>query len=420
MNEAWRSWFTAPLADGDPAIAALIGQQGEQNRATVNLVASESYCPRSALEAEASLLVNKNATGYPPRVAFAGGAILDRIENLALERARTLFGAEHANIQALSSTVANVAVLRGLLARGDRILAFDRVAGGHSSHGSPRHVSGQDHVVETFGVDEAGRIDYDAASRSAQAAPPAMIIAGSSAYPWQIDFARLHRIASQCGAMLFADIAHVAGLVVAGLHPNPTPLCDVVTTSTHKTLCGPRTGGLILCKAKHAERVDAALAPGLQAAPGAHIIAARAVLFERVRRPEFAALMRAVVAGAQSLAAGLAQRGIQLFAGGTDTHMLVVDLRQSAWNERDVNDRLEQYGIIANTTRLPKRMGDRSGLGLRLGATPMATRGLPREAFAEMGGLVADILDRGPAAAVDGARARRVAEFARAHPIPFQ
>ena len=416
----WAQLFTEPIAGADAEVAALIERQREQNAASINLVASESYCPRATLEAEASVLVNKNASGYPPRVSFAGGEVIDAIENLAIARAKRLFGAEHANIQSLSSTISNVAVLRGLLKPGERILGFDRVAGGHSSHGGSRHVSGQDYAVETFGVHaQTGLIDYDDAQARARAFRPRMIIAGSSAYPRQIDFRRLHAIAQDVGALLFADIAHVAGLVVAGLHPNPTPFCDVVTTSTHKTFCGPRTGGLILCKAGHAKAIDAALMPGLQAAPGAHIIAARAVLFGLVQRPEFRRLMQAVVDDAASLAHALAAGGLTLYAGGTDTHMVVVDLRRAEWTETEINTQLERHGIVANTTPLPRREGDRSPLGLRLGSTPMTIRGLDAEGFAAVAAAVVALLERGPGSAPDAALQSRMKALAAAHPIPF-
>jgi glycine hydroxymethyltransferase len=413
----WSSLFTEPLSDADRDIAQLIERQRRQNNESVNLVASESYCPRATLEAEASILINKNASGYPPRVSFAGGEVMDAIELLAIERAKRLFGAEHANIQSLSSTISNVAVLRGLLEPGDRVLAFDRNAGGHSSHGSTRHVSGQDYVFESFGLDANGLIDYGAAHAHARAFQPRMIVAGSSAYPLQIDFHKLHEIAQDVGAMLFADIAHVSGLIIAGLHPNPTPFSDVVTTSTHKTFCGPRTGGLILCKARHAAAIDAALAPGLQAAPGGHIIAARAVLFDRVQRPEFRQLMRAVIDGAAGLARGIQAEGIPLFAGGTDTHMVVVDLRLSECREAELNAHLERHGIIGNTTTLPRRAGDASALGLRLGSTPMSIRGLDAAGFEALGRTIGRLIKR--AGTLDAETQRRTKELALSHPIPF-
>ena len=415
----WASLFTERLVDADRDIAELIERQRRHNAESINLVASESYCPRATLEAEASVLINKNASGYPPRTSFAGGAVMDAIELLAIGRAQQLFGAEHANVQSLSSTIANVAVLRGLLEPGERILAFDAAAGGHSSHGSARHLSGQDYVVESFGVDDrTGLLDYAAVHAHARAFRPRLIIAGSSAYPRRIDFQALHAIAADVGALLFADIAHVVGLVIGGLHPNPTSICDVVTTSTHKTFCGPRTGGLILCKAPYAAAIDTALAPGLQAAPGGHIIAARAVLFDRVQRPEFRVLMQAVVDDAASLARGLEHGGVALFAGGTDTHMVVVDLRRSDWQEAQLNAQLECHAIIGNTTTLPRRAGDRSALGLRLGSTPMTIRGLDAAGYASVASCVAALLRRGPGAGLDAQLRRTMQDIARAQPIP--
>ena len=418
MTTPWTALFTSPLSDADREVSRLIDQQRQQNRDTINLVASESYCPRSTLEAEASILINKNASGYPPRVSFAGGEVMDAIELLAIERAKKLFGAEHANIQSLSSTISNVAILRGLLKRGDRVLAFDRNSGGHSSHGSTRHISGQDYQIESFGIDpETGLIDYEAARAHARKFQPRLIVAGSSAYPLQIDFEKLREIAKEVGAMLFADIAHVSGLVIAGLHPNPVPFSDAASTSTHKTFCGPRTGGLILCKAQYAKAIDAALMPGLQAAPGGHIIAARAVLFDRVQRPEFKALMKTVVEGAAALARGIKAEGVPLFAGGTNTHMVVVDLRRSDWQERELNAHLERHGIIGNTTTLPKRSGDKSGLGLRLGSTPMSIRGLDNAGFESLGRTVGQLINR--AGVTDADVQQKSKELALSYPIPF-
>lgn len=410
---SWRAMFAERLAALDPEAEALIAAQRAQNAATVNLVASETYAPLATLEAEASVMVDKNATGYPPRRGFGGGAVMDAIETLACDRAKALFGAEHANIQALSSTIANVAVLRGLLRRGDRILAFDPAAGGHGSHGAAKHLSGQEFEVRFFGIDAEGSVDYQAAASIASAFRPRMIVAGSSAYPLALDFRRLAAIARDAGALLFADIAHVAGLIVAGLHDNPVPYCDVATTSTHKTLCGPRTGGLILCRARHAAAIDAALAPGLQAAPGGHIIAARAVLFGLVARPAFRTLMQAVVDGAAAMAAGLREGGAVLYAGGTATHMVVADLRGSHWQGDALNEALFAAGVVANTTTLPARAG--SALGLRLGATPMAIRGLGAEGFRTLGGTLGRFLAQD---GDDGALAARVAFLAAAHPVP--
>jgi glycine hydroxymethyltransferase len=372
------------------------------------------------LEAEASVLVNKNASGYPPRDSFGGSDTIDAIERLAIERAKSLFKAEYANVQALSSTIANVAVLRALLSPGDRILAFDQIAGGHVSHGGRRHISGQEYSIHSFGVRPGSeQIDYEAARRIAREFHPRMIVAGSSAYPYMIDFAALQEIAEDSGAMLFADLAHVAGLVVAGIHPNPVPHCDVATTSTHKTLCGPRTGGLILSKARYASALDTSLAPGLQAAPGAHIIAGRAVLFELVQRPAFSTLMRMVAANGRSLADRLRELGVPLYAGGTDTHMVVIDLRRSSWKERELNAHLLRHGIVANTTNLPRVSGGGGMLGLRVGSTAMTIRGADQSAFH----AIADALSRlvsEPKESGNPLVREALLKLAEQHPIPFQ
>lgn len=399
----WNVFFTDRLAAADPELEALIAAQRAQNAATVNLVASETYSPRAALEAEASVLVDKNASGYPPRRGFGGGAVMDAIEELACARARALFGAEHANVQALSSTIANVAVLRGLLKPGERILAFDPSAGGHGSHGAAKHISGQEHEVAFFGVRADGAVDYEGAAAQAAAFRPRMVVAGSSAYPLPLDFRRLAGIARGVGAMVFADIAHVSGLILAGLHENPVPFCDVVTSSTHKTMCGPRTGGLILCHQQHAAAIDAALAPGLQAAPGGHIIAARAALFGLVARPEFRQLMQRVVEGAVALTEGLSAAGVTLYAGGTGTHMVVAEA------PRPDAEPLFRHGIAANTTTLPGRTG------LRLGSTPMAIRGLDVPGFRALGLSLGRFLLGG---ADDAGFAAEMAALARRHPVP--
>jgi glycine hydroxymethyltransferase len=408
----WADLFTADLAAADPEISELIAAQERQNRATVNLVASETYCPAATLAAEASELVNKNAGGYPPRISFNGGETMDAIERLAIERAKAIFGAEHANIQSLSATIANIAVMRALLRPGDRVMGFDMAAGGHNSHGDAGHLSGMDYTVRSFGVDETTEtIDYEGARRLAREFLPRMIVAGSSSYPLAIDFRQLADIATEVDALLFCDIAHVSGLVIAGLHDNPTPYSDVVTTSTHKTFCGPRTGGLVLCKAEHAAAIDAAIAPGLQAAPGGHIIAARAVLFQLVRQPAFASLMRGVAANARALADGLSEAGARLYAGGTDTHMVVVDLRGSEWSDIRLNKVLLEHGLTANTTGLPDRHGGR--IGLRLGSTAMTLRGMDAATFGQLGNAIGALLRGEP----DTKRGARIAEWAQQFPL---
>lgn len=416
---AWGALFGAPVEAADPQLARLLADEEARQAGTVNLIASESYAFRAALEAEASLLVDKNASGYPGRREVAGCEVVDAVERLAVERAKRVFGAEHANVQALSSTVANVAVLRALLPPRGRILALDSLAGGHHSHGARHHVSGQDYEVVTFGLDEtSGGLDLAAAREAAEWFEPHLVVAGSTAYPRAIDFRGLGRIAGSVGAMLFADVAHVAGLVVAGLHENPTPYADVVTTSTHKTLCGPRTGGLVLSKARHAAAIDAALFPGIQGAPGAHIIAGRAVLLDLVAREPFRELMRAVVANARALAGALAGHGLALYAGGTDTHMVVVDLRGGPIDGEAAERALEAHGIVSNRVALPARARDGGRAGLRLGTVAMTIRGMDARAFETVAEAVAALLRRRPGSPVDLALGRRMAALARAHPMP--
>lgn len=382
MSSDWDSIFTSSLGKVDQQVHDKINEQVAQNAATVNLIASESYAPRATLQAEASTLINCNSSGYPPRKSLGGSDIIDSIEGVAVQRARDLFGAEHANVQALSSTIANIAVVRALVPRGGRILSFAPLAGGHMSHGAAKHLSGQEFEVRHFGtVGESDDINYESAAALAREFRPHLIVAGSSAYPRIIDFDRLRTVADSAGALLFADIAHVAGLVVAGLHPNPVRVCDVVTTSTHKTLCGPRTGGLILCRSRFAQDIDAALSPGLQAAGGAHIMAARAVLFRLVAGTEFRALMRAVVAHARVLADGLGETGLRLYGQGTDTHMVVVDLRAFDCEKDAVVRRLFEHGVLASAVSLPPMPGRPGQAGLRLGSNAMTIRGAGADAF---------------------------------------
>ena len=418
-REDWRPLFELPLRTAAPDIAGLLTEQAERESATVNLIASECYCPRATLEAEASILVNKNATGYPGKRAIGGAEVLDKVEGIAIERAKRLFGAEHANVQSLSSTIANVAVLRALLDKGDRILSFDMAAGGHVSHGGGAHISGQDYRVETFGIDEAsGGIDLSTARERAERFRPRIIIAGSSSYPRRIDYRALQEIATEFGAILFADIAHVAGLVVSGLHPNPAPFADVVTTSTHKTLCGPRTGGLVLCQGRYGAAIDAALYPGLQGAPGAHIIAGRAVLFDIVGRPAFRSLMGTVVANATAFAESLSDAGMTLYTGGTDTHMVVVDLRRTGWNGAALNAYLARHGVTANATRLPPLAGAGSQVGLRLGTVAMTLRGGDEGGFRRIGEVLARLLKGDPEAGDDREIAQIIEKIADEHPLP--
>jgi glycine hydroxymethyltransferase len=419
MTLPWEVLFTRSLDQVDHQVFGKINEQVAQNAVTVNLIASESYAPRATLEAEVSTLINCNASGYPPRRLLGGSGILDAIEAITTQRARDLFGAEHANVQALSSTIANAAVVRALVPRGGRILSFAPSAGGHMSHGAAKHLSGQEFEVLHFGtVGDADDIDYEGAVAAARTFRPHLIVAGSSAYPRTIDFVRLRAIADEVGALMLADIAHVAGLVVAGLHPNPVPVCDVVTTSTHKTLCGPRTGGLVLSRARHAQAIDAALSPGLQAAGGAHIMAARAVLFQLVAKPEFHGLMQAVVAHARVLAEALSKAGLRLYGHGTDTHMVVIDLRHSGWEADEVVRRLFEHGILVNAVTLPPSPGGVGRTGLRLGSNAMTIRGADTDAFCAMGACLGDLLRVPSDPRIDPVVREQVRSLADRYPVP--
>jgi glycine hydroxymethyltransferase len=420
MNNAWSSFFRDPLETAAPDIAHLLEKRHAGEEATVNLTASETYAPRAALQAESSLLINANAVGYPGNRAVVGNEVIDTIEELAVARAKKLFSAEHANVQSLSATIANVAVLRALLRKGDRILSFDMQSGGHITHGGSTHLSGQDYEVDSFGVDEQGGcIDLQAAESKIRTFRPHMIIAGSAGYPLRVDFEALHELGRAAGALLFGDIAHVAGFVVAGLHPNPVPIFDVVTSCTHKTLCGPRGGGLILCRKEHAAAIDSAVYPGVQGAPGAHVIAARAVLFDVVGQSPFRQLMSAILSNASSLADALREAGIDLYMGGTETHMVMIDLRRSDLSPAQVNTLLSEHGLTANCTTLPFRKGDKSRVGLRLGSVAMTIRGADAPVFHRLGGILARLLRKPAAHGRDVAAATELESIARAHPLPY-
>ncbi|WP_372921752.1 serine hydroxymethyltransferase [Roseovarius sp.] len=410
--------FSASLASTDPALARLIATEEARNQTAVNLIASESYCPRATLDAEASLLTTKNVYGYPGNRGVAGCGVFDEIERLAQERACRLFGAEHANVQALSSTIGNIAVFRALVPPGGSVLAFDEAAGGHHSHGAPYHLSGRDFSIHRFGADE-GRlgIDIDALARLAREHRPALIVAGSTSFPRTVDFAALAEIAREVDARLFADIAHVSGLVAAGLHPNPVNVADVTTTSTHKTFCGPRTGGLVLSRREVGEAIDRELFPGLQGAPGAHIVAARAVLFEIAGTPAFRELMRAVVNNACRFADALLQEGLELYLGGTDTHMVVIDLRRHDVDAQALERRLELHDLIINRVALAP-LPDASGTSaLRVGVTAMTIRGLPPEGFEELASILRRLILQNDEEYNDEIAAR-LAEIATSYPIP--
>ncbi len=416
---AWHSLFAEPQDAIAKDVAELVRLDRADEQRSINLIASAAYCPRATAAFELSHLLNKLVPGSAGQRSVSSSDSIEEIERMAINRARTLFNAQAANVQPLSATVANVAVFRGLLDGGDSVLAFDPAAGGHVSHGGSGSAAHRDYRIHTFGTREKdGLINLEEVRDKARRIRPRMIVVGATSYPRQIDYRSLGGIAAETGALFFADIAHVSGLIAARLHENPVPYADVATSSTHKTLCGPRTGGIILCKDQVAQKISQALYPGLQGPAAAHIIAARAVLFDLVGRPEFRQLMSSVLENARALAQGLQEAGVPLYTDGTDTHMVVADLRGPAIDHVDPLDYLAAYGIRANVVSLPARAGASSGRGLRFGTTAMTIRGLDSARANEIGKLIGRLLATAPRSAVDSGISNRFAEIAEACTIP--
>ncbi len=347
-------FFYDPLSDADPELAAAIAGECERQQTQIELIASENIVSRAVLEAQGSVLTNKYAEGYPGRRYYGGCEFVDAAERLAIDRAKRLFGCGFANVQPHAGAPANQAVFLALLKPGDPILGMSLAAGGHLTHGAPPNISGKWFRAATYGVRaEDARIDFAEVERQAETHRPRLIIAGGSAYPRIIDFARFRAIADRIGAYLMVDMAHFAGLVAGGAHPSPLPYAHVVTTTTHKTLRGPRGGMILTNDAEIARRIDSAVFPGLQGGPLMHVIAAKAVALGEALQPSFAAYAHAVVANAQILAATLAAGGLAIVSGGTDTHLLLVDLRPLGLTGRDAEQALERAGITCNKNGIP-------------------------------------------------------------------
>ncbi|WP_329520924.1 serine hydroxymethyltransferase [Spirillospora sp. NBC_01491] len=411
------------LAETDPEIAKVLADELSRQRDTLVMIASENVAPRAVLDAQGSVLVNKLAEGYPGKRYCAGCEHVDVMESLAIDRAKSLFQAEHANVQPHSGAQANAAAYMALLDPGDTILGLDLAHGGHLTHGMAANFSGRFYDTVSYQVRESDSIiDVGEMARLAREHRPRLIVAGWSAYPRRIDFAAFRRVADEVGAFLLIDMSHFAGLVAAGVHPNPVPHADVVTSTTHKTLGGPR-GGMILCRREHARRIDAAVFPGQQAAPLAHVIAAKAVAFKIAQSGEFRELQRRTVQGAAIIAermrrADAAEAGVAVLTGGTDVHLVVLDLRDSALDGREAEDRLYDIGITVNRNMVP--FDPRPALvtsGLRIGSSALAARGFQSEDFEE----VADIIARTLRPDLDGTDAEilrsRVNTVAAKHPV---
>lgn len=386
------------LGELDPEVAAAVDAELARQRDTLEMIASENFAPQAVIEAQGTVLTNKYAEGYPGRRYYGGCEHVDVVEQLAIDRAKALFGAEHANVQPHSGAQANTAVYFALLKPGDTILGLDLAHGGHLTHGMKINYSGKILNAVAYHVrDEDGTVDYDEVEALAEEHRPKMIVAGWSAYPRQLDFARFRKIADSVGALLMVDMAHFAGLVAAGLHPNPVPHADVVTTTTHKTLGGPR-GGMILAKAELGKKINSAVFPGMQGGPLEHVIAAKAVALKVAAGEEFADRQRRTVSGARLLAERLtrpdaAEVGVKVLSGGTDVHLVLVDLVNSELNGQEAEDRLHSIGITVNRNAVPN--DPRPPMvtsGLRIGTPALATRGFGDEDFAEVADVIAEAL----------------------------
>ncbi|MET0236694.1 MAG: serine hydroxymethyltransferase [Kibdelosporangium sp.] len=389
--------FDAELSAVDPEVAAAMAAELGRQRGTLEMIASENFAPAAVLEAQGSVLTNKYAEGYPGRRYYGGCEHVDVIEQLAIDRVKALFGAEHANVQPHSGAQANAAAMVAVLEPGDTILGLDLAHGGHLTHGMRINFSGKLYNVVAYHVDAGtGLVDMAEVRRLAQEHRPRLIIAGWSAYPRQLDFAEFRRIADTVDAKLLVDMAHFAGLVAAGLHPNPVPHADIVTTTTHKTLGGPR-GGVILARQELAKKINSAVFPGQQGGPLEHVIAAKAVAFRIAASPEFADRQRRTLEGARILAERLVRAGLTVLTGGTEVHLVLVDLRESALDGQQAEDLLHSVGITVNRNAIP--FDPRPPMvtsGLRIGTAALATRGFGAAEFREVADVIADVLQPDP------------------------
>ena len=377
----------------DNEIARFLKLEARRQKDTINLIAAENYASRAVLEAQGSILTNKYAEGYPQRRYYAGCPNIDAIESLAIERAKKLFNAEHANVQPHSGSQANMAAYFALLEPGDTVMGMSLSHGGHLTHGAPVNFSGKWYKFVTYGLDpETERLDYDNIEKLAVKHKPKLIVCGASAYPRIIDFSRFRRIADAAGAQLVADMAHLAGLVATKLHPSPVPHAQIVTSSTHKTLRGPRSG-FILCKEELASKIDAAVFPTMQGGPLMHAIAAKAIAFFEAMQPEFATYQKAVLENARVLAAELQQQGLRLVSGGTDTHLILVDLTSTDITGITAQETLEAAGILVNRNSIPSDpRSPQITSGIRLGTPAITTRGLGYKEMKQIASFIIKVL----------------------------
>jgi glycine hydroxymethyltransferase len=407
------------LAEVDPQIAEAIRNEARRQFENIELIASENFTSRAVMEAQGSCLTNKYSEGYPGRRWYGGCEFMDVIEQLAIDRARQIFGGDHVNVQAHSGSQANMAVYFSVLQPGDRILTMDLSHGGHLTHGNKANFSGRFFEVQHYGVShETETIDYDLLEKNALEFRPKMITAGASAYPRIIDFARMRQIADASGALLFVDMAHIAGLVAGGVHPSPVPYADFVTTTTHKSLRGPR-GGIIICREQYAKAIDAQVFPGIQGGPLMHVIAAKAVCFHEALQPGFREYQRQIVINAKALAAQLLHHGYRLVSGGTDNHLMLVDLRPRNITGKEASDILDHAGITVNKNSIPfDTISVFKGGGIRVGTPAVTTRGMLEEEMMDIADLIHQALENRADAAKIAAIREQVRQITRRFPLP--
>jgi glycine hydroxymethyltransferase len=393
MSDLSPDYFTRPVAEVDPEIAEVLKDEAARQERTLEMIASENFVPQAVLDCQGSVLTNKYAEGYPGKRYYGGCEHVDVAEELAIARAKELFGAEHANVQPHAGAQANAAVYHALCQPGDTVLGMKLDHGGHLTHGMKINFSGRLYDIVAYGVrEEDSLLDYDELERLAKEHRPKMILAGWSAYPRQLDFARFREIADEVGAHLFVDMAHFAGLVAAGEHPNPVPYADVVSTTIHKTLGGGRSG-MILCKEEHAKKINSAVFPGQQGGPLMHVIAGKAVALKIAASDVFRERQRRTRAAAAILAEELLPAGVNVLTGGTDVHLILVDLRDSELDGQQAEDRLDEIGITVNRNAVPfDPRPPAVSSGLRIGTPALTTRGLQLDDFREIGRVIADTL----------------------------
>src|SRR6267378_5510452 len=403
----------------DPEIFDAIVAEEKRQRENIELIASENFTSRAVMEAQGSVLTNKYAEGYPGRRWYGGCEFVDQVERLAIERVQKLFAAEHVNVQPHSGSQANMAVYFSALKPGDRILTMDLSHGGHLTHGNKANFSGRFYEVTHYGVDrETERIDYGALARLAEEHRPRMITAGASAYSRIIDFKKMREIADAVGALLFVDIAHIAGLVAAGLHPSPVGIADFVTSTTHKSLRGPR-GGIIMCKPEYAKSIDSLMFPGVQGGPLMHVIAAKAVCFHEALQPAFRGYQQQITSNAKALAASLERKGFRIVSGGTDNHLMLVDLRSKGLNGKQAQETLDRAGITVNKNSIPFDTEPVvKGGGIRVGTPAVTTRGMKEEDMMEIADLIDDALRPGADETALASVRQKVRALTGRYPLP--